>query len=156
MVSILVLTVMGATFLSPVYAPVATITLNISPNPALSGQTITFSGQVTPPLTSGDTIIIDIINGPSSCASPTVLKILTTTANSAGSYSTSTTLSQGTYSAFDQDGTYSGPATPFSPCENLTVSSTPIAEYPFGLAVLAILMIIGYGVIRRRTRNDYT
>lgn len=29
----------------------------------------------------------------------------------------------------------------------------PIPEYPSGLAVLAIFMIIGYGVIRRRTRN---
>lgn len=32
----------------------------------------------------------------------------------------------------------------------------PIPEYPFGLLILAILMLIGYGVIRRRTRNDYT
>jgi hypothetical protein len=30
----------------------------------------------------------------------------------------------------------------------------PIPEYPFGLAVLAIFMIIGYGVIRRPTRSN--
>ena len=29
----------------------------------------------------------------------------------------------------------------------------PIPEYPLGLPILAIFMIIGYGVIRRRTRN---
>ena len=32
----------------------------------------------------------------------------------------------------------------------------PIPEYPLGLAVIAIFMIIGYGVIRRRTRIDKT
>jgi hypothetical protein len=32
-------------------------------------------------------------------------------------------------------------------------STPPVPEYSFGLAVLAIFMIIGYGVIRRRTRN---
>ena len=32
----------------------------------------------------------------------------------------------------------------------------PIPEYPFGLPLLAILTIIGYGLVRRRTRNDKT
>lgn len=31
----------------------------------------------------------------------------------------------------------------------------PIPEYPFGLAVLGIFMIIAYGVIRRKTRYDH-
>ncbi len=31
-----------------------------------------------------------------------------------------------------------------------------IPEYPFGLAVLAIFVIIAYGVIRRKTRYDYS
>jgi hypothetical protein len=34
--------------------------------------------------------------------------------------------------------------------------TSPIPEYPFGLAVLAIFMIIAYGVVRRRIRNDST
>ncbi len=29
----------------------------------------------------------------------------------------------------------------------------PIPEYPFGLTVLAIFIVIGYGLVRRRTRN---
>ena len=33
----------------------------------------------------------------------------------------------------------------------VTSASPPIPEYPVGLAVLAIFMIIAYGVIRRRT-----
>ena len=34
--------------------------------------------------------------------------------------------------------------------------ATPIPEYPYGLAVLAIFMMLAYGVIRRKTRFDYT
>lgn len=34
----------------------------------------------------------------------------------------------------------------------LTVAAAPpIPEYPFGLSLLAILMIVGYAVVRRRT-----
>ena len=33
------------------------------------------------------------------------------------------------------------------------VTSPPIPEYPFGLSLLAILMIVGYGLVRRRTRT---
>ena len=29
----------------------------------------------------------------------------------------------------------------------------PIPEYPIGLPIIAILMVIGYGLVRRRTRN---
>jgi hypothetical protein len=32
--------------------------------------------------------------------------------------------------------------------------ASPIPEYPLGLPILAILMVIGYGLVRRRTRND--
>ncbi|MGA3109615.1 MAG: hypothetical protein ABSD99_09265 [Candidatus Bathyarchaeia archaeon] len=32
----------------------------------------------------------------------------------------------------------------------------PIPEYALGLPLLAIFMVIGYGLVRRRTRNDYT
>jgi len=39
--------------------------------------------------------------------------------------------------------TYTTPST-------TTTTSPPIPEYPFGLVVLAILMIIGYGLVRRR------
>ncbi len=36
---------------------------------------------------------------------------------------------------------------------NLTVNSTTIPEYPLGLPLLAILTIISYGLIRRKTKN---
>jgi hypothetical protein len=30
----------------------------------------------------------------------------------------------------------------------------PIPEYPLGLPILAVFMIIGYGLVRRRTGNN--
>lgn len=40
-------------------------------------------------------------------------------------------------------------------CVNFTVNSAPpIPEYPLGLPLLAILTVIGYGLVRRRTRNN--
>ena len=33
------------------------------------------------------------------------------------------------------------------------VQAPPIPEYPYGLPLLALIMIIGYGLVRRRTRN---
>lgn len=47
----------------------------------------------------------------------------------------------------------SAPASPTTTF-TLTVDPAVIPEYPLGLAVLAIFMIIAYGVIRRKTRND--
>jgi hypothetical protein len=38
---------------------------------------------------------------------------------------------------------------------DLDVIAPPIPEYPIGLPILAIFMIIGYGPIRRRTRSDH-
>lgn len=37
---------------------------------------------------------------------------------------------------------------------NIAVNQTPIPEYPLGLPILAILAVIAYGVIRRRTRSE--
>jgi len=37
---------------------------------------------------------------------------------------------------------------------SLTVNSTVIPEYPLGLPILAILTIISYGLIRRKTKNS--
>ena len=36
----------------------------------------------------------------------------------------------------------------------LTVTPAAIPEYPLGLAVLAVFMILAYGVVRRRTRDN--
>src|SRR5208283_4590652 len=104
--SILLLMIIGTTFspqplISPVSATVS-FTLNISPNPALPDESVTFSGQVSPPETSADTITV-IVYSSVSCgpigdigfipltvnlapSTPTAVTF-TGTANSAGVYS---------------------------------------------------------------------
>ena len=45
-------------------------------------------------------------------------------------------------------------AVPLTPAATTTTTTgPPIPEYPIGLPILAILMIIGYGLVRRRIRN---
>ena len=39
-------------------------------------------------------------------------------------------------------------------CNDSISCTLVIPEYPFGLAILAIFMIIGYGVIRRKTKHE--
>lgn len=34
------------------------------------------------------------------------------------------------------------------------VTATPIPEYPLGLPLLAILLVVGYGLVRRRIKNQ--
>jgi hypothetical protein len=36
----------------------------------------------------------------------------------------------------------------------VTSSAPPIPEYPVGLAILAVFMVIGYGLIRRKTTTQ--
>jgi hypothetical protein len=168
--SILVLTIVGAVSLSPAYAslPPATMTLNMSPNPALPGQAVTFSGQVNPPKTGADTIQIYVLSGELRCApldtrfvwlavnlAPSTLTpssptpTFTGTANSAGFYSITGAagLPADAYTVYARDTSYVGVA---STCDPLTVAP-PIPEYPLGVAVLAAFIVITYGVIRRKT-----
>lgn len=163
--SILLLTIVGAVSLSPAYAG-ATITINISPNPALPGQSVTFSGQVNPPLTAADNIAVYVHSGSLTCPddirfvplavnlAPSVTPStfpskFTGTADKAGFYSITVAggFAAGLYGviAVDETASFLG-----SDCDPFTVAP-PIPEYPFGLAILAIFMIIAYGVIRRKT-----
>lgn len=145
--SILILTIVGAVSLSPAYA--ATMTLNISPNPALPNQPVTFSGQVSPPNGASDSVAVAFYTG-AGCVNGNSFNFVPGHADSGGSYSLTWTggFSSGSYSAQAQDENYAPIV--LSPCMAFTVS-TAIPEYPFGLAVLAIFMIIAYGVIRRKT-----
>jgi hypothetical protein len=169
--SILVLTIIGAASLSPAYAaPPATMTLHISPNPALPGQAVTFSGQVTPPATGADNIEVFVESG-AACAAPDIRVVwlavnlapsitpsgvptFTGTANSAGFYSITVPggFAADTYAVVAQDTSYAAVEVS-SACNFLTVAP-PIPEYPIGLPILAILMLFGYGLVRRRTRID--
>jgi len=165
--SILVVTIVGAVSLSPAYADAVTMTLNVSPNPALPNQPVTFSGQVSPTATSADTITVYVLLNNPACATgdigfvplavgvapsnliPLNVPSFTGTANSAGSYSitVSSGFSAGTYGVLARDLSYE--SLEVSPCDPLTVTPN-IPEYPYGLAVLALFLVLGYGLIRRR------
>ena len=150
MLSILVFTIVGAVSLSPAYASIPTITLSISPNPALPNQDVTFSGQVSSPHGASDGVAVAFYTG-AGCVGDS-FNFVPGHADSGGSYSLTQTggFPSGTYSAQAQDESYTPEV--FSPCDPFTVSSAPsIPEYPFGLAILAVFMIIGYGVIKRKT-----
>lgn len=166
--SILVFTIMGVTFPSSAYAaPVVTMTLNISPNPALPGQAVTFSGTVASPAVPADSIRVSVFSGGPLCPTGGDIGFIPLAVNLAPStiafgVFTGTALSDGSYSITAPSGfpvgSYGVSASDLtasftSLCDPLTVS-TVIPEYPFGLPLLAIFMIIGYGLVRRRTRNN--
>jgi hypothetical protein len=161
--SILLLTIVGATFLSPAHA-FPTITLNISPNPPLPNQPVTFSGQVSSPATSADSMAVYVHSGSLTCPDDIGFVALavnlvpsfnpalkfTGTADSSGFYSITVPggFAVGQYGAIVIDAS----AQLSSLCDPFTVAP-PIPEYPVGLAVLALLMVLSYAVIRRRTRT---
>ncbi|MGA3109229.1 MAG: hypothetical protein ABSD99_07190, partial [Candidatus Bathyarchaeia archaeon] len=173
--SILLLTIVGAVSLSPAYAGVITSSFHVSPTAALLNQPVTFYGQVSPPFnspTTGDSIEVLVWSG-TGCVLPDDIRFIpltvnlapstplpsytltgTTDADNAGHYSITVPggFPAGSYSARFEDLTYlQNNVGIILGCDPFTVSSTPIPEYPFGLAILAVFMIIAYGVIRRKT-----
>ena len=113
----------------------------INPNPPMAGQPFTISGTATTggfgSLYAGSGCSVDSSITNVFDPSPGAF-IDSFPGQPAGSYS------------FSHEGDASG-------CVNFTVNSpTPIPEYPLGLPLLAILTLVGYGLVRRRTRNDKT
>ena len=102
------------------------VTLN--PNPPVDGQpfTITSSAGPSSPLS---------VYGSCGCNGGCAI--------TAGSSPFTLTLAAGQYNVFDS-GT--------SECSSFTVvPAQSIPEYPYGLTILAVLMVLGYAVIKRRT-----
>lgn len=135
--------------------PTPTVTLNVSPSTLFANQPITFSGQITPGAGhGGDAVGIKVYSG-SSCSSGQVASA-TGTADSSGTYSAvqSVGLTASSYSAIAND--FSVGSVFSSPCTTFTVNPTAIPEYSLGLPLLAVLMIIAYGIIRSRTKIPTT
>ena len=103
-----------------------------NPNPPIAGEPFTVSGAT---LLGGQSIRL---YPRSTCTgSSTSLGI----SGVMGVYSFTLTEAAGSY-CLEAEGLY-----PF------TVDPAPIPEYPIGLPLLAILMIVGYAVIKRKTRT---
>ncbi|MGA2627546.1 MAG: hypothetical protein ABSF63_10900 [Candidatus Bathyarchaeia archaeon] len=162
--SILVLTIIGTTFISPAYA--CNFAPSLSSPSIVQGSSLTLSVFDNCESSSPATIYFQVYTGscPSSSASDA-----TPTGTPVGSLATITYTGPGTYTAsVNGDGsgnnfgpgsyclntysTFSGPNSGNGVDNPFTVTSaTPIPEYSLGLAVLVIFMIIGYSVIRRKT-----
>jgi hypothetical protein len=145
--SILALTIVGATFLQPIYASCLTVTLS-STNITLGTASIMVSGIDN---CSGVWEYLYILTGACPPTGTSVVGPVTSTLTGTSfgpTTLTTSSLAQGQYCVE----AYSYP-TSSSGFTTLTVTSAaPIPEYPLGLAVLAIFMVLAYGVIRRRTR----
>jgi hypothetical protein len=134
-----------AVFMSFVLVNVGQVwALTITPSSPIEGQPFTISGTIT---TDGYVAIRDL----SGCSGGVeFLQAIT-----APSYSVAVPgLPVGTYTVSasdDSSGCVSFTVIPAVTSTTTTVT-TPIPEYPYGLALLAIFMILGYAVIKRRTR----
>jgi hypothetical protein len=164
--SVLVLTIVGVTFISPVHATLCDFAPSLSSSSIVQGSSLTLSvldsgcdSGINPPAF----IYFQVFTG--SC--PTGPNF-TPTGTAVSSLATISFTGDGTYTASvngDGSGNNFGPgsycvnvySTLFGVSENgvdvafNVTSATPIPEYPFGVAVLAILAVIAYGLIKRRT-----
>jgi hypothetical protein len=152
--SILVLTIIGAVSLLPAYAG-CTFTTTVTSFTITQGtSSITVSG--TDDCNLGTSTVVAQLNS-GSCAGPrTFIRAVSTTPGVAGAFTTppltTSDLNPGSYCVVVVS---QGPGTsPTNISDPLTVTSAaPIPEYPLGLAVLAVFMVLAYTVIRRRTRT---
>ncbi len=122
-------------------------TLILTPNPVTQS---TASVQVTGAGFAANDNNIQISLLSASCSIGGTQIFTTTASSDAGGNLNPVTiptagLSPGTYCVTVVDTTTLG--------TDLTVIPAAIPEYPFGLPLLAIFLVIAYGLIRRRTRN---
>ncbi len=111
----------------------------VSPSSPIAGQPFTVN--------TTDAGTVTIYTGANLCAATAV--VATGTAPNP-----SFTLAAGGYHAVDGDGDCIGFNVIPAVTSTTTTTSTPIPEYPLGLALLGIVMILAYGLVRRRTRNQ--
>jgi hypothetical protein len=146
----LVLTIVGATFLSPAYACTFSSSL---PSPTITQGTssVTITGTDTCDAT-GSNIDANLYQGTCPISGPLVSSANTATVSGGGftfNYPTSS-LNQGSYCFY----VFSVLTLTLNNSDPLTVTSAaPIPEYPLGLALLALFMVLAYSVIRRKTRT---
>lgn len=132
-----------AVFVVFVFASVSQVwALSISPNPPIAGQGFTITSGVgisehiylfTGATCSGE-LLDDRVVGPYGS-----FHVFLPSGN-VGPYSVIAT-------------TTTRPVTVTEACTAFNIVVTPVPEYPYGLAILAVFMVLGYAVIKRRTRT---
>jgi hypothetical protein len=153
--SILVLTIIGAAFLSPAYA-VCNLTTTASSYTITQGTaSVTISGTdlCDPTITTGVNANLyagACLSGPASGPF-----LANNGVNIDGSHNfaitiPTSTLNPGSY-CFYVASSVSALTNFVNDPLTVTSSAPPIPEYPVGLAILAVFMVIGYGLIRRKT-----
>ena len=157
-----VLVVFGTIMAPSVYAFFAIAHPTITPSSPISGQPFTVSGSTSPNGAANDHITVFTFIDTSAahdCSSETQINTSPNTLLlSAGlTYSYTETISTpGFYCVgLSDNGPTNGPAIggTLAPDESFVVGVAPIPEYPIGLPLLAILMVVGYGFIRRKISN---
>ena len=106
-----------------------TITLNVIPVSATVGESIMFSGTVTPPFGSADLITLDFWYG-TGCA--VIDFAISRSADSSGAYTFTSgvsTFAAGSYSVYTWDSSYQG-SPPQSPCVDFTVTAITLVISP--------------------------
>lgn len=147
-----------------VYAGLGTETLILTPNPVTQGMNVVASGAGWLTSSTDPTNFLEVSSGTPTlfgCTSSgsTLINFVPTT-DSSGNLNPvtipTTSLSPGTYCVSVEISTdVLQPLTEsFTTTLTVTGSSAPvIPEYPFGLPLLAIFLVVLYGLVRRRIRN---
>ncbi len=155
--SILALTIIGGASLSPAYADGCIFSTNGSPFTITQGTSLTVTGTDSCNPAGTVTVVAPIY---SSCIG-SFIGLQGSATPVSGSFSVNvptSSLAPGSYCIeFASQCAGTCPDSPLNVNDPLTVTpATPIPEYPLGLPILAILVLIGFGLVRRRTRNDKT
>ena len=114
-----------------------------NPNPPVAGQAFTISGVQTAPIGAWQVS--------SACGAGTLYQVGLDTGAAPFTFTDSiSALPAGTYYFSHQfDSTDCSSTGGFT-----VINPPPLPEYPLGLPLLAVLMILAYGVIRRRKATD--
>ena len=130
-------------------------TLILTPNPVTQGANVVVTGIDFSP---GNGFVYAFTDNTGSCSDP-VFFAGATSADASGNLGPvtipTTGVSVGTHCVMTVGFVVVGTLFPYNAAASLTVNQAPpIPEYPYGLPLLAIFMVITYGVIRRKTKHE--
>lgn len=130
-------------------------TLTLTPNPITQGTNLVITGSNFPTSQNGFFVVFSDNTGKCTGSDYTDGAISADASGNLGPVTipTSGLLTVGTHCVTTVGFTIVGTNTPDNAVSSLTVNPTVVPEYPFGLPLLAIFMVIAYGLIKRRTSS---